>query len=62
MNDDNYDLKDMKVAIEKIEQQTLKLMASGTGLPVVEKNARIIMSAVHNLRFGIVDPAVVTDQ
>jgi hypothetical protein len=62
MNDDSYALKEMQAAIENIEQHTLKLKASGTGLPVVEKNVRIILSAVHNLKFGIVDPAVVIDQ
>lgn len=62
MNDEHFDLKAMKAAIELIEQQTLKLKASGAGLPVVEKNARIILSAVHNLKFGIVDPAGVMNQ
>lgn len=62
MNDENFDLKEMKANIEKIEQHTLKLKASGAGIPVVEKNIRIILSAVHNLKFGIVDPAVMMDQ
>jgi len=62
MNDNNYDLKQMQAAIEKIEQHTLKLNALGTGLPVVEKNTRIILSIVNNLKIGIVDPAVVMDQ
>ena len=62
MNDNNYDLKQMQAAIEKIEQQALRLNALGAGIPVVEKNTRIILSAVNNLKFGIVDPAVVMDQ
>ena len=62
MNDDSYNLKELKVTIENIEQHTLKLKASGTGLPIVEKNVRIILSAIHNLKFGIVDPAIVIDQ
>ena len=62
MNDKNYDLKEMKAAIEHIEQQTLKLKTSGAGIPAVEKNTRIILSAVHNLKFGIVDPAASMDQ
>lgn len=62
MNDHNYDLKEMKASIENIEQHTLKLKALGAGIPVVEKNTRIILSVIHNLKFGIVDPAVVMDQ
>ena len=62
MNDDKYDLKEMRTTIESIEQQALKLKTSGAGIPAVEKNARIILSAVHNLQFGIVDPAVLMDQ
>lgn len=62
MNNENFDLKEMQAAIEKIEQHTLKLKASGAGIPVVEKNTRIILSIVSNLKFGIVDPAVVMDQ
>jgi len=62
MNSENFDLKEMQVTIENIEQHTLKLKASGTGLPVVENNVRIILCAVYNLKFGIVDPAVVIDQ
>jgi len=62
MNDKHFELKKMKAAIENIEQYTLKLNALGSGIPVVEKNTRIILSAVHNLKFGIVDPAVLLDQ
>ncbi len=62
MNDENFDLKEMKATIELIEQHTLKLNALGAGIPVVGKNIRIILSAVHNLKFGIVDPAVLMDQ
>ena len=62
MNNENFDLKEMQVTIENIEQHTLKLKASGIGLPVVENNVRIILCAVHNLKFGIVDPAIVIDQ
>ena len=62
MNNDKYDLREMKTTIESIEQQTLKLKTSGAGIPAVEKNVRIILSAVHNLKFGIVGPAVMLDQ
>jgi hypothetical protein len=62
MNDNNYDLKQMQAAIEKIEKHALKLNALGAGIPVVEKNTRIILSIVNNLKIGIVDPAVLMDQ
>ena len=62
MNDAHYDLKKMKAAVETIEPHALKLQASGAGIAAVEKNARIILSAVHNLRFAIVDPADLMDQ
>lgn len=61
MKAENFDLKEMKASIEKIEQHTLKLKTLGVGIPVVEKNTRIILSVVHNLKFGIVDPAVLMD-
>ena len=62
MNDQSVDLKGIKASIEKIEQHTLKLKASGAGIPAVEKNVRIILSIVENLKFGLVDPADVMDQ
>ena len=62
MNNNKFDLKGMRAAIEKIEQHAMELNALGTGIPAVEKNARIIMSIVDNLKFGIVDPAVLMDQ
>ena len=62
MNSDNLDLKEMQATIEKIEHYTLKLEASGAGIPVVEKNTRIILSLVNNLKFGIADPAELMDQ
>ena len=58
----DFNLRDMQADIEKIEQHALKLKASGGGIPVVEKNIRIILSVVHNLKFGIVDPAAVMDE
>ena len=62
MNDEHLDLNKMKATIEDIEQLTLQLKAAGAGMPVVEKNVRIILSAVNNLKFGIVDPAILADQ
>ena len=53
----DFDLKEMKANIEKIEQHAMQLKALGAGVPVVEKNTRIILSIVNNLRFGIADPA-----
>ena len=43
--------------IDQIERLVHKLKASGGGIPVVEKNARIILSVVNVLKFGISDPA-----
>ena len=62
MNSQKFNLKEMQADIENIEQYALKLKASGAGLPIIEKNIRIILSAVNNLRFGIVDPALSLDQ
>ena len=62
MNSDNFDLKEMQATIAKIEYYTLELEASGAGIPVVEKNTRIILSIVNNLKFGIADPAELMDQ
>ena len=62
MNNDRFDLKGMRTAIEKIEQHTLELKRSGSGIPVVEKNTRIILGIIDNLKLGIVDPAILMDQ
>lgn len=48
-------LKDMKERIEEIERLVLQLRDLGRGMPVVEKNARSILSFTHVLRFGISD-------
>jgi len=61
MNTANYNLKEMKRTIEQIEQLVLKLKASGAGIPAVEKNAMIILSFVGILKYGIADPADLTD-
>ena len=61
MNTDPSNLKEMKATIEQIEQLVHKLKASGDGIPVVEKNARIILSVVNVLKFGISDPAEILD-
>ena len=62
MNTENFNLKEMKASIENIEKYALELKALGAGIPVVEKNTRIILSIVDNLKFGIVDPAALIDQ
>ncbi len=54
-------LKDMKQRIDEIERLVLELRDLGNGIPVIEKNARIILSVTHVLRFGIVDPADILD-
>ncbi len=61
MNTDQFNLKEMKTTIEQIEQLVHKLKDSGAGVPVVEKNARIILSVVNILKFGISDPAEILD-
>ncbi len=61
MNTDKFNLKEMKTTIEQIEQLVHKLKDSGAGVPVVEKNARIILSVINILKFGISDPAEILD-
>ena len=61
MNADPSNLKEMKATIDQIEQLVYKLKDSGAGVPVVEKNARIILSVVNVLKFGISDPAEILD-
>ena len=61
MNADPSNLKDMKATIDQIEQLVHKLKAAGGGVPVVEKNARIMLSAINVLKFGISDPADILD-
>ncbi|MGD8524308.1 MAG: hypothetical protein PVF56_24380 [Desulfobacterales bacterium] len=61
MNTDPSNLKEMKATIDQIEQLVHKLKASGGGIPVIEKNARIILSVVNVLKFGISDPAEILD-
>lgn len=62
MNIENLNLKEMQASIASIEKNTLQLKALGAGIPVVEKNASVILSIVNNLKFGIVDPATLEDQ
>ena len=61
MNTARYNLKEMKANIEQIEQLVIKLKESGAGIPMVEKNAMIILSFVDILKYGISDPADLTD-
>lgn len=62
MNMENVNLKKMQASIESIEKYTLELNALGAGIPVVEKNVRILLSTIRNLKFGIVDPASLVEQ
>ena len=50
-------LKEMKQKIEEIERLVFELKELGRGMPVVEKNARSILSFTRVLRFGISDLA-----
>ena len=54
-------LKEMKQKIEEIERLVFELKDLGRGMPVVEKNARSILSFTHVLRFGISDLVEVSD-
>ena len=62
MYTEHFNLKEMTASIESIEKYALELKALGAGIPVVEKNTRIILSIVNNLKLGIVDPATLMDQ
>ena len=50
-------LRKMQACIERIEQLTLELKALGQGVPAIEKNSRMILCAVYNLKFGVSDVA-----
>ena len=52
---DRAKLREMKGKIEGIEKLALELKGLGEGLPVIEKNARNILSATYCLKFGISD-------
>ena len=54
-------LKEMKKRIDEIERAAHELKELGTGVPVVEKNVRIITSITHALKFGISDLAEIMD-
>jgi len=54
-------ITDMKQKIEEIERLVFELKDLGRGMPVVEKNARSILSFTHVLRFGISDLVEVSD-
>jgi hypothetical protein len=52
---DREKLQEMKSKIEAIEKLALELKGLGEGLPVIEKNARNILSTTYCLKFGISD-------
>ena len=55
--DGQWDLKRMGKTIDAIEGLVRDLQTSGAGLPMLEKNTRIILSFVNLLKLGISDPA-----
>ena len=55
-------LSEMKKKIEEIERLVLDLRELGQGMPVIEKNARSILSLIYVLKFGISDVAEITDE
>ena len=54
-------IKAMKKRIEEINRLTEELKVIGKGMPVIEKNARCILSFTHALEFGISDIVEVMD-
>ena len=54
-------IKTMKKKISEINQLAEELKEIGKGMPVVEKNARCILSFTHALKFGISDIVEVMD-
>ena len=55
-------LREMRDKIEEIERLDLDLRELGDGMPVIEQNARSILSFVHVLECGISDVAVIIDK
>jgi len=54
-------IKSVKKRIEDINRLTEELKEIGKGMPVIEKNARCILSFTHALKFGISDIVEVID-
>lgn len=48
-------LQDMRDKIDRIESLAQELASSGKGLPVIEKNAQVILTAIYLLKFGVSD-------
>ena len=55
--DKKTDIIEMKQKIDDIERLVGELKKLGQGAPVVEKNAKCILSFTHILKFGISDLA-----
>ncbi|MBN1105649.1 MAG: hypothetical protein JXL84_19730 [Deltaproteobacteria bacterium] len=53
-------LKEMKERIDQIEALVLELKKLGEGVPMVESNARCLLSYVWALKFAISDAAEVS--
>jgi hypothetical protein len=62
MDQDNLKvLREMKDKIDRIEEAAQQLKSLGRGVPAVEKNAECVLSAIHNLKFGICDIVEIQD-
>jgi hypothetical protein len=48
-------LKSMKAEIDAIEQHAVTLASLGDGVPAIEKNVRIVLSAAYVLKCGVSD-------
>ena len=56
-------LREMQVCLEQIEHFTSTLKNLGQGVPAIEKNSCMILSAIYNLKFGLSDVAdILADQ
>lgn len=62
MTTETTQLEEMQDRIDRIEKNALELKHLGAEIPVIEKNMQIVLSVVHNLKFGIVDPALMLDR
>ena len=54
-------LREMRDKTEEIERLVIELQELGSGLPVVQKNVRAILSLTYVLKCGISDVAEITD-
>lgn len=59
--DDRSKLTAMKSRIDKIETLAAEIGELGRGVAAVEKNVALLRQAIFVMKFGISDPAELTD-